>query len=573
MTEGKRRDDDWRTALDEFSADLKGRLATRREYEDSLSALLRQPECPVAKLDIRGLQATKPAIALTVGVGAGGGAATTERWALELGGTSWVVEAWPSEGTTSEQTIDRDEIRTILDCFWKSAERDKKSRLVSLQYPKTRMLIDNYLRWVSNKRRSVACFYADLDHFKEVNDKLGHDVGDAVILTWSRMVERLVGLQCVVLHRSGDEFVLLCPNATTTSAVAVAIELMSATAKTDFGVGNIRVGCSIGIAVCRPKAVPVFEELVGAAERAVVPKDGEKRRGRVSLKPADGAGPAGGSGSRVGLGDGVQGATCVLRSELAAVDVFQSPWLNNVARVVDAAAQGERGLSAIQSAVGEVLPWLPEVRADSFTAAHAILDDRYASTAAPISRIDIGLAVARGIFVCTLRRPAADEPFEAQLQHTGDGRRVQLEVRRGDEATVVWRWPTRGRTGGPWESVDLGEFAGLGLAEMTSIGSGRRACLVKIGHEELEVLGSSLFAEVITVDDRPTRGGQLPDFWEATVARVIALLGGTRTLQFLYILGNARYGGETIGRLKAAAAWKADVELMSYKTGRPPSEV
>jgi diguanylate cyclase (GGDEF)-like protein len=55
----------------------------------------------------------------------------------------------------------------------------------------------------------LALVFLDLDHFKTVNDSLGHRTGDAVLVELARRLQRQVRGQDTVARLGGDEFVLL----------------------------------------------------------------------------------------------------------------------------------------------------------------------------------------------------------------------------------------------------------------------------------------------------------------------------------------------------------------------------
>lgn len=58
----------------------------------------------------------------------------------------------------------------------------------------------------------LAVIMLDIDHFKTINDSMGHDVGDSVIEEFGKRVQRNIRDNDVVARLGGDEFVILLPN-------------------------------------------------------------------------------------------------------------------------------------------------------------------------------------------------------------------------------------------------------------------------------------------------------------------------------------------------------------------------
>ena len=76
---------------------------------------------------------------------------------------------------------------------------------------------------------SVAVLALDLDHFKQVNDTLGHPVGDAVLQAFTTMMFEQVRAYDTVARMGGEEFAILCPGLDALEARAVAERIMAAT--------------------------------------------------------------------------------------------------------------------------------------------------------------------------------------------------------------------------------------------------------------------------------------------------------------------------------------------------------
>ena len=100
-------------------------------------------------------------------------------------------------------------------------------------------------------QQSLALLFIDLDHFKRVNDSLGHPVGDLLLQTVSLRIIATVREADLVARFGGDEFVLLLSGAASQAAVAeVAAKLLTAIgAPMDVAGASISVTPSIGVAM------------------------------------------------------------------------------------------------------------------------------------------------------------------------------------------------------------------------------------------------------------------------------------------------------------------------------------
>ena len=99
--------------------------------------------------------------------------------------------------------------------------------------------------------QSLALLFIDLDHFKRVNDSLGHPAGDMLLQTVAQRIIASVREADLVARFGGDEFVMLLSGAASEAAVAeVAIKLLAAIGEPlDVAGVSISVTPSIGVAV------------------------------------------------------------------------------------------------------------------------------------------------------------------------------------------------------------------------------------------------------------------------------------------------------------------------------------
>jgi diguanylate cyclase (GGDEF)-like protein len=121
------------------------------------------------------------------------------------------------------------------------------------------------------KRNSqeIAVIFLDLDHFKDINDSLGHSIGDDLLIESAARLTSLVREEDTVARLGGDEFIILLPNTPMEGASQVAQKLLD-TFKTSFHIENheLSISTSIGIALY-PNDGADFETLYKNADTAM----------------------------------------------------------------------------------------------------------------------------------------------------------------------------------------------------------------------------------------------------------------------------------------------------------------
>jgi diguanylate cyclase (GGDEF)-like protein len=110
--------------------------------------------------------------------------------------------------------------------------------------------MDRLLEDAARSGHGAAVVLADLDHFKEINDTLGHAVGDLLIAEVAARLTRAAGEDVVVARLGGDEFALLANTVDDRDAVALA-ERLIAGLREPFALAGVRldVQASLGIAL------------------------------------------------------------------------------------------------------------------------------------------------------------------------------------------------------------------------------------------------------------------------------------------------------------------------------------
>ena len=151
--------------------------------------------------------------------------------------------------------------------------------------PNRRLLedrLEHAIRHAHRKEMLLAVMFMDLDRFKEVNDTLGHEVGDDLLLQFTTRVKDCLREDDTLARLGGDEFIVLLPEMERLSDVfAVADRLIEANKRPYQINGNqINVGSSIGISLY-PEDGTTVQELINGADIAMYRA---KREGRNRYK-------------------------------------------------------------------------------------------------------------------------------------------------------------------------------------------------------------------------------------------------------------------------------------------------
>jgi diguanylate cyclase (GGDEF)-like protein len=132
--------------------------------------------------------------------------------------------------------------------LYESSIRDPLTGAFNRRYLENRIVAE-----VAHARRQAAPFAVimlDVDHFKLVNDRHGHFVGDRVLGIVTAQIARNLRGGDVLVRFGGDEFVVLCRDAHASEAVALAERLRTAMASMHLsaGGGSVSITLSIGVA-------------------------------------------------------------------------------------------------------------------------------------------------------------------------------------------------------------------------------------------------------------------------------------------------------------------------------------
>ncbi|MBI5231056.1 MAG: EAL domain-containing protein [Coriobacteriales bacterium] len=221
------------------------------------------------------------------------------------------VESASATGDSGARvTVDgEDEIRDLavgvndmLEAIQRSEREQAELGFLAAHDPLTQLLNrrrfeEEFERELDEAKRlgdSGTVVWMDIDHFKNINDALGHGAGDDLLVAFGDLLKRESRSYNTLSRLGGDEFALLLPHSTESAALEFARRFALRLAVEEFEAAghSVKIACSFGI-VEYPRDGDSVEELMKHADIALY-RAKECGRGRVepySCVEADAVGP------------------------------------------------------------------------------------------------------------------------------------------------------------------------------------------------------------------------------------------------------------------------------------------
>ncbi len=140
-------------------------------------------------------------------------------------------------------------------------------------------ILENEFNRARRYGSDLSCLLIDLDHFKEVNDRLGHPFGDFVLRELSERLKCHLRGSDSCFRYGGEEFLILLPQTDIAGAQTLAEKIREHCDTESYtdGVHSRRVTVSIGVASIKKQMVTNPEELIGHADKALYRAKAEGR--------------------------------------------------------------------------------------------------------------------------------------------------------------------------------------------------------------------------------------------------------------------------------------------------------
>jgi diguanylate cyclase (GGDEF)-like protein len=183
---------------------------------------------------------------------------------------------------------DREEIRHFAAELAVTNRRLQQAALVDplTDFPNRRYAmerLDQEWAHASRSNRPLACMMIDVDSFKHVNDRYGHEAGDAVLQKTAEVLKRSARAHDVICRIGGDEFLVICPDTEISAALQCGERLCNAVAATVVEYGSHRFKGSISVGVAsRDTVMPDPKAMIRAADTAMY-RSKSDGRGRATV--------------------------------------------------------------------------------------------------------------------------------------------------------------------------------------------------------------------------------------------------------------------------------------------------
>ncbi len=166
------------------------------------------------------------------------------------------------------------ELEDLLQQMHELARTDELTRLPNRRYLMEQ--IRSHVRLHERDGSRLSLLLLDLDDFKQVNDRCGHQTGDDVLVDLARIIESVIRLSDIPGRWGGEEFLVICPNTDANGARDLAERLRAAVAAHAFA-RDLQLTVSIGCAEHRRSED--VDSLIGRADRElyVAKREGKNR--------------------------------------------------------------------------------------------------------------------------------------------------------------------------------------------------------------------------------------------------------------------------------------------------------
>ena len=123
--------------------------------------------------------------------------------------------------------------------------------------------------------------FLDMDRFKNINDSLGHKMGDLLLKKFTTRLTEVMRETDVIARGGGDEFIVMLPETNDKTAIVIAERIRGTVENTSFNADGNQVSTTLSIGIaCYPADSENSEEIIKMADKALYES---KHRGKNTI--------------------------------------------------------------------------------------------------------------------------------------------------------------------------------------------------------------------------------------------------------------------------------------------------
>lgn len=421
----------------------------------------------------------------------------------------------------------------LFDSYWKAHIRDAPTNLPNMKQHDVKEMTSLFIGRNLNQNLTIGFAFFDGDDFGAINKKFSQQVGDQIIKQIGKVFSEISSISnCLAVHDGGDEFALVAAVKHPQEFVDLILQAYQRIKNTRFDLKqDVKITFSAGIMIQHDDgALHSYDELFEKAEGASklsVNGEPEKKTSTISLFESTNSPKA-----------DLKNALLDARVSLAKSYPFVNTWMNSLSKIVkDALNSGKEVSAELNEALNDLkIECSSDLRTKRLTKGDILLGNK------DLSPVDVSIAIYHGIAQHLIIKNEGANTI--RLTSSANSAKIV-----GEEICVTL--PPKFTTIAEGEIV-LGIVPELAdeLDQQDLDSALRIAVLVHIGERSEELLALP-FEECIFVDDRPTKGGELPDFWENAISQLFDIVERNPNIYRVYCSGQKSHAKKTVSILES----------------------
>lgn len=398
--------------------------------------------------------------------------------------------------------------------FWNTDYTNNRSGILSNDKADSMRKCQNTLVRNAENKKKTAVFMIDLDQLKEINDGESHSKGDRVIRLVTNAILRANKNKGIVIHRSGDEFLLLYTYEKYTDVVELGWNISRTIKEYTSRLVQKTITAAIGIQLLESNEMD-FQEALDKAEGLYNParRNSTKQRYSIRIGKKD--------NENVHNNGSYELAVSRVFSNIFYLNIFRniyldylSVWMSEIKTVEDC-----------QKEINDFLEWLNPEWGITLRCAES---GKKWDTLPALSLVEVGLAIFHG-----LMNNKCLENKEVEIDFGKNPKHV-LEI-LVDGSCIYESQKTIENS--EYQKCIKKKIPVYLKRNNADLDISKKIVLLLAGYDMGDI-PEDLFYKVVKVDNRPNIGGGLPDLWAASLCELISDMNSNPNFTDIIVFGD-----------------------------------